>query len=115
MPDDVKIDIDKIKGIVMKLLDRVGADQRLTPGILRRKVEQKMKLHEGSLKTMKPNIMKYITKWWDVNFSRHDVNRLKNMLKFAKASGFDYYGSVLPAAPAAVRADEIRKRFSSVA
>lgn len=110
MPDDVRIDIDKLKGVVLKLLDRAGADRRLTPGILRRKAEQKMKLEEGSLKTMKPNIMRYITKWWDANFSRNDVDRLKNMLKFAKASGFNDYGSVLLEAPAAARADEIRKR-----
>jgi len=62
-----EIDQSQVKLIVLKLLDKAGNDPRLTPRILRNKVEDKMNLERGSLKVKRDYIKTLIFKWWKVN------------------------------------------------
>jgi hypothetical protein len=52
---------------IIKLLNKAGQDPRLTPRVLRKKLEEKMKLSEGSLKDNREDIKKSILKWFKKN------------------------------------------------
>lgn len=67
MPADEKIDIEQLQVTVTKLLDKAGTDVRLTPRLLREKVEQRMKLEPDTLRPLKPKIMTMIVDWWKEN------------------------------------------------
>ena len=62
-----EIDQAQVKIIVLKLLDKAGNDPRLTPRILRNKVEDKMNIERGGLKVKRDYIKTLIYKWWKVN------------------------------------------------
>lgn len=62
-----EIDQVQLKAIVLKLLDKAGHDPRLTPRILRNKVEDKMSIERGGLKIKRDYIKTLIFKWWKVN------------------------------------------------
>ena len=49
---------------VLKLLNKAGQDPRLTPRILRKKLEERMKLAEGELKSKRELIKTHIFKWF---------------------------------------------------
>jgi len=49
---------------VLKLLNKAGNDRRLTPRILRKKLEERMKLPEGGLKSKRELIKTHIFKWF---------------------------------------------------
>ena len=61
------VDMDEVKIIVLKLLDKAGTDPRLTPRILRNKTEDKLKLERGDLNPKREYIKKLIYKWWKAN------------------------------------------------
>lgn len=62
-----EIDQAQLKAVVLKLLDKAGLDPRLTPRILRNKVEDKMSITRGGLKVKREYIKTLIFKWWKVN------------------------------------------------
>ena len=52
---------------VLKLLNKAGQDPRLTPRILRKKLEERMNLPEGELKSKRELIKTHIFKWFKKN------------------------------------------------
>ena len=58
-----EIDVDKMRALVIKLLDKAGEDPRLTPRLLRNKMEDKMNLERGALKVKRELIKTLIVKW----------------------------------------------------
>ena len=60
-------DEEKLKTMILKLLDKAGRDPRLTPKILRNKAEERLKLESGTLKPKRAFIKELIFQWWDVN------------------------------------------------
>ena len=58
-----EIDVDKMRTLVVKLLDKAGEDPRLTPRLLRNKMEDKMNLERGALKVKRELIKTLIVKW----------------------------------------------------
>jgi hypothetical protein len=119
MPCDDNVDIEQLQLTVTKLLDKAGTDARLTPRLLREKVEQRMKLEPDALKSMKPEIMAMITEWWiETHHSKNvgrkvpvEVNGLENLSKFAKAVGKGpHFFKSLKFTSEAEKADDIRRR-----
>ena len=45
-----EVDFEKVKALVSKLLDKAGNDPRVTPRVLRGKVEERMSLAPNTLK-----------------------------------------------------------------
>lgn len=100
---ETKIDDTQLRMFVNKLMDKAGQDKRLTPRLLREKVEMKMQLPPGSLKCKRARIKAMIFDWWSKNveplpkFSGSskddnadvdpDLLMLRNLAKYAKAVG----------------------------
>jgi hypothetical protein len=57
-------DLDEIKHVINRLLEKTGQDPRLTPKIIRSKVESRMKLNSGDLWEKREFVKKVIIKWW---------------------------------------------------
>ena len=119
MPCDENIDIEQLQLTVTKLLDKAGTDARLTPRLLREKVEQRMKLEPDALKSMKPEIMTMITEWWIETHNNRGGGKktvaqllaIESLSKFAKAVGKGpHFFKSLNCATGAEKADDIRKR-----
>ena len=98
MVDSTDIDIKQLQNTVKKLLDKAGTDARLTPRLLREKVEQRMKLEPGALTCKKSDIMDEIIKWWketqpaikakdSVDAHATELTALQSITKYAKAVG----------------------------
>ena len=89
------LNLTEVEAIVKKLLDKAGTDDRLTPRLLRQKVEQKMKIEPDSLLPLKTEILEMISDWWDKNFPEKVVSggqqptssSINNLSKFARAVG----------------------------
>ena len=89
------LNLKEVEAVVNKLLDKAGTDERLTPRLLRQKVEQKMKIEPDSLLPVKANILKMISDWWDKNFPEKNgasgqpplPSSVESLSKFARAVG----------------------------
>lgn len=89
------LNLKEVEAVVNKLLDKAGTDERLTPRLLRQKVEQKMKIEPDSLLPVKANILKMISDWWDKNFPDKNgasgqpplSSSVESLSKFARAVG----------------------------
>lgn len=115
MPCDGNIDVGMLQLTVTKLLDKAGFDARLTPRLLREKVEQRMKLEPDALKSMKPEIMAMITDWWIETHGNkrkpRQVSALESLSKLAKAVGKGpHFFKSLNFTSDSEKADDIRKR-----
>lgn len=53
-----------IKATIIRLLEKANRHPELTPRILRTKIEQKLKLREGTLSSKKYYIKKVALTWW---------------------------------------------------
>jgi hypothetical protein len=62
----LNVDKDALAAMMFKLLDKAGRDQRLTPRVLRKKAEEKLKLPSGGLDDKKELMKKIIMKWWSL-------------------------------------------------
>jgi hypothetical protein len=58
------VDKEVVVRVMMKLLDKAGNDPRLTSRILREKVEEKLKLKKGDLKSKREFMKLHTLKWW---------------------------------------------------
>jgi DNA replicative helicase MCM subunit Mcm2 (Cdc46/Mcm family) len=61
------IDEEELFSHIVKLLNKAGLDPRLTPRVLRKKLEERMKVSEGVLKPSRELIKKNILKWYKKN------------------------------------------------
>lgn len=95
----------------MKLLEKAGTDERLTPRLLREKTAQKMKLAPEDLKKMKTEIMKLIIQWWDNAHpdSRTIVSRL-SILARAVGKGPNFFKDINLQESHTEKAKQMRKR-----
>lgn len=76
---------------INKLLDKAGKDPRLTPRILREKMEQRMNLARGTLKPKREELKDLIYDWWVKNQNEDNKDgikkELKPLIKLARVSG----------------------------
>ena len=61
------IDEAELFNQIVKLLNKAGQDPRLTPRVLRKKLEERMKVSDGALKSSRELIKKNMLKWYKKN------------------------------------------------
>ena len=116
------LNLTEVEAVVNKLLDKAGTDDRLTPRLLRQKVEQKMKIEPDSLLPLKSNLLIMISNWWDKNFPVKIVASVQtpmslsvdSLSKFARAVGKGpHFFKTLKQNSEEEKALDIMRRFES--
>jgi hypothetical protein len=72
------VDKEALQAMLFKLLDKAGRDIRLTPRVLRKKAEEKMKLPTGGLNDKKETIKRVIMKWWSLQPEAQEKEKEKD-------------------------------------
>jgi hypothetical protein len=82
-----ELDFSQVRAVVEKLLHKAGKDPRVTPKILRVKVESKLELSSGRLKTYRNQIKDVIWEWWesDQTYTLQQLVFLSRALQLAPA------------------------------
>ena len=81
----------KRKHCCFKLLNKAGRDIRVTPKLLREKMEQRLAMQPGDLKHLRDTIKDWIIEWHlaDVKRTRElQQETLSSLTRFAKTVGY---------------------------